>query len=161
MSGGAAPEGGPVRPAVALAIGVVSYVALAIFGFGMTSLLIDRDVIDVQGLGQVAGIIGMVLSAGLLALVLWGALRLPRPPYAASVVGALAAYVGYLAGVLGGALASGVDPLAALAAVGGVAVSWFGVVLAAAGFIAAWGAIALARTRAGRPRWPWEDDEDE
>jgi hypothetical protein len=160
MTGGGASSGGPVRPVVALGLGVVSYAALAIFGLGMVSLVLNRDVIEVRDLGQVPGVIGMLLSTALFAGAMWPVLRSARPSYVGALGGAAAAYLGYLAGLLFGAVVSGADPAAAFAAVGNVAVSWFGAVLAVAGGIAGWGAIALVRTRAGRPRWPWEDDEE-
>ena len=45
-------------------------------------------------------------------------------------------------------------------AAGAFATSWFAVVLASTALIAGWTAVALVRTRAGRPRWPWEDRSD-
>ena len=50
----------------------------------------------------------------------------------------------------------GIDLARAIAAAGAFATSWFAVVLASAALIAGWTAVALVRTRAGRPRWPWE-----
>jgi prolipoprotein diacylglyceryltransferase len=62
--------------------------------------------------------------------------------------------------VLVGAALTGVDLARAIAAAGGFATSWFAVLLASVALVAAWTAVALVRTRAGRPRWPWERDED-
>jgi FtsH-binding integral membrane protein len=156
-----APAHGPVRPAIAVAIGAVSYAALAILGFGLLSLALGRDVIEVRDLGQVPGILGMLVSIALVALALWVAVRRPRPSYAGTIGVVVAAYLGYLLGVVAGAILTGTGPAAAIAAASGVAVSWFGVALAAAGLVAGWGGIALARTRADRPHWPWEDDADD
>ena len=50
---------------------------------------------------------------------------------------------------------------ASLATAGDVLTSWFGIVILGAGAVSGWGGIALARTRAHRPRWPWEDPDDE
>ena len=58
-------------------------------------------------------------------------------------------------------MATGADLAVAAAVAGRIATTWFGVVVAAAALIAAWGGIALVRTRAQRPRWPWEDEFDE
>lgn len=161
MTTGSGADGGPVRPVLALALGVIAYAALAIFGLGMTSLIVGRDVIDVPGLGQIPGVVGMLVSITAVAASIWAVVRPSQPSYVGAVGGVLAAYLGYLLGLLVGAVTGGVDVAAATAAVGTIAVSWFGAALAAAGGAAAWGAIALVRTRAERPRWPWEADEDE
>ncbi len=52
------------------------------------------------------------------------------------------------------------DAARTAAAIGGFATSWFAVVLASAALVAGWVAVALVRTGADRPRWPWERDED-
>ena len=49
----------------------------------------------------------------------------------------------------------------AASAAWGVLLSWFEVVIAVAAFVCAWAGIALTRTHASRPRWPWEDPFDE
>lgn len=158
----AGPDGGPIRPALALGYAVVGFVALAIGGLGVTSLVVNQDVLAVPGpFTQVPGVGGMVLATAAFAGALWPALRRTRPSFVGALIAGLAAVLGYLAGVWIGALIAGVDPTAATAAVGRVATSWFGAVLAVAAFIAGWGGIALVRTRAHRPRWPWEGEEDE
>lgn len=158
MSQSARPQG--VSPAVALAFAVIGFVALLVFGLGMLSLLLDRDVIEVPGLGQMPGVIGAVVATGLVAAALWSALRRRRPSFGASLTCAAGAYIGYIVGVWLGAAFTGVDLAAAAAAAGGVALSGFGLVLAAAGLIAGWGGVALVRTRSDRPRWPWERNAD-
>jgi hypothetical protein len=72
----------------------------------------------------------------------------------------VATVLAYLVGVLAGGVLSGVDGARIVAAVGAFATSWFAVVLAAAALVGGWGAIALVRTAAERPRWPWERDDD-
>ncbi|KAA9108510.1 hypothetical protein F6B43_10495 [Microbacterium rhizomatis] len=146
---------------MALGYGVVGFVALSICGLGVASLILDEDVISVPGLGPIPGILGMIVATAGFAGALWPALRRPRPSFVGALVAGLAAFLGYLAGVWSGGLLAGADPAAATAAVGRVATSWFGLVLAVAGAVAGWGAIALVRTRAHRPHWPWEGDEDE
>ncbi len=68
---------------------------------------------------------------------------------------------GGVAAIFVGAVATGADLAVASSVAGRIATTWFGVVVAAAALIAAWGGIALVRTRAQRPRWPWEDEFDE
>nr|WP_315269618.1 hypothetical protein [Microbacterium lemovicicum] len=161
MSGPEGPSATPVHPAVALALGAAGYVALVIFGLGMTSLVLDRDVIAVPGLGQVPGVVGTIFSAIGFAGGVWPWLRATRPSYGGAGVSAVLAYLGYVAGIAIGGIFSGADAAAAFSAAGGVAVSWFGLVVAAAAGAAAWGALALVRTHAERPRWPWESEDDE
>lgn len=148
------PQG--VNPAVALAFATIGFVALVIFGLGMLSLLLDRDVIAVAGLGPIPGVVGTLLATALVAAALWSALRRRRPSPGASLTCAAGAYLGYVTGVWLGAVFTGADLGAAGAAAGGVAISPFGLALAASGLIAGWGGVALTRTRSDRPRWPWE-----
>lgn len=151
---------GPVRPAVAIALALVGFYALAIFGLGMTALALDADVIAVRGLGQVPGVAGMLLAGAGLAAVLWSGLRAPHPSFWLAPFAALCAWLGEALGVLAGAVATGAGIVPAAAASGGVAVGWPGLVVAAAALVAAWSGSALVRTRASRPRWPWERRED-
>ncbi|MCP2638036.1 hypothetical protein K0817_015895 [Microbacterium sp. HD4P20] len=198
-------EGGPVRPLTALAFATIGFVALAIFGLGMTSLATGEAVIDTPGLGQIPGATGFVLATLAFAGGLWAAIgragptdatappgaapRRAAPPRAAppgaappgptgpgrsgpdgargavpghpsfwgAVWTAAACFVAYVGGVWIAALATGTDLAVATAVSGRLATSWFGLAVAAAAFVCAWSGIALVRTRARRPRWPWED----
>jgi len=152
---------GGVSPPMALGFAVVGFLALVIAGFGMASLLLDADVIAVSGLGQLPGVIAVAAATAAFGGVLWAAVRVENPVYRASVAVTVAAFAASLLGLWIGALAAGVDLARATAAVGGFATSWFAVILAVAAFVAAWCGIALVRTRAARPRWPWERDEDD
>ena len=154
-------EGGPVRPIVALGLSIAAFVALLICGLGMMSLLLDQDVLGVPGLGQVPGILGTAFTTAGFAVSLGLWLRRPHPSFWGAAVAALVCLLAYIFGVWFGAVLAGADLAAAAAAAGGVVTSWFGVVIAASGAICAWGGIALVRTRAQRPRWPWEDPFDE
>ncbi|WES62930.1 hypothetical protein P0L94_10745 [Microbacter sp. GSS18] len=158
-SGGGA--GGSVPPVQALAFASVAFVALLIAGLGLTSLALDADVIAEPGLGPVPGVAATATGTAAFALVLWLGVRGPARTYRTSLWCAAAAYAGYVAGVWLGALLAGAGPGAAFGAAGGVAVSWFGLVVAGVGLVCGWGGVALARTRAERPRWPWEDDEED
>jgi hypothetical protein len=147
---------GPVRPAVALGLVVVGFYALSIFGLGMTALALDADVIAVRGLGQIPGVLGMLLAGAGFAGTLWSVLRSGHPSYAPALLTALAAWFGEVVGVFVGAVVTSGDLALAIAAAGGIAIAWPGLVIAAAALIAAWAGIALVRTHASRPRWPWE-----
>src|SRR6185437_8062568 len=137
---------GPVRPPVALAFAVLGFVALMIFG--------------------------PVFAAVAFAGVLWAFIRTPspgsagasggasgrggRPSFWGALVVAIAAFLAYLVGVGLVGMIVGADPAAAVGTAGGLATSWYGAVVFAAALIAGWAGIALVRTHADRPRWPWE-----
>jgi len=155
------PEHRPVRPLVALGLATAGFIALLIFGLGMTSLLLDENVIAVRGLGQIPGVVGTTLATAGFAATTWAGVRRARPSYGTAGLAAVAAFLGYGVGVWIGAVGGGADLAAATRAAGGVLTSWFGAVIAGAALVSSWGAVALVRTRAERPRWPWEDPDDE
>lgn len=148
-----------VRPPVAVAFAVIGFFAVIIAGFGLLSLLSDTDVLPVAGLGQVPGVVGTSLAVVGFAVTAWIVVRRPQPGYAGVVLIVVVVFLAYLVGVFVGAVFAGVDAARTVAAIGAFATSWFAVVLASAALVGGWAAIALVRTRAGRPRWPWEDDE--
>jgi len=155
------PEHGHVRPLVALGLVTAAFGALVICALGVTSLVLDQDVIAVPGLGQVPGWIGMIFSIAAFALVVWLTISRPRPSYGGAAVAAVVTVLAYPLGVWFGAVAGGADLAAATGAAGGILTSWFGLVIALAAFVCAWAGVALVRTNARRPRWPWEDPDDE
>jgi hypothetical protein len=144
-----------------VAFAVVSFVALVICGFGLTSLILDADVISIPESSSIPGIVGVIVAAAAFAAAQTLALRAQHPSYWSAAIVAVAAYLFYGGGVMFGAIFAGVAPAAAVAATGRSLVSWFGVVVAVAALVCAWGGIALVRTRAHRPRWGWERDDDE
>ncbi len=161
MSGAAQSGSGPVRPVIALVFATAAFVALLIFGLGMTSLALGEDVVATPGLGQIPGITATVLATAAFAGGLWAAVRRPPASYWGSAWTTAATFLGYLGGLWFGAVATGAGLAVAVAIAGRIATSWFGLVVAGAALVCAWGGIALVRTRASRPRWPWEDEFDE
>ncbi|MFC0196974.1 hypothetical protein ACFFIR_08870 [Microbacterium arthrosphaerae] len=194
--GGAGLSSGSVRPPVALAFATIAFVALTIFGLGMTSLATGEDVIATPGLGQVPGIAGVICAGLAFAGGLWATIgraegtdaaarggdsvpagvgprtdpapaagtrgRGPRHPSSwGAAWTTAAAFLAYIGAVWLGALVTGASLGVATGVAGRLATSWFGAVVAAAAFVCAWAGIALVRTRAHRPRWPWEDEFDE
>ncbi|WP_374313903.1 hypothetical protein [Microbacterium sp.] len=161
MSGAAESGGGPVRPVTALAFATAAFVALLIFGLGTTSLALNEDVVATPGLGQIPGITATVLATAAFATGLWAAVRRPPASYWGAAWTSAATFLAYLAGLWFGAVATGAGLAVAGAITGRIATTWFGLVVAGAALVCSWGGIALVRTRAGRPRWPWEDEFDE
>lgn len=148
-----------VRPPVAAALATVGFFALLIAALGMTSLLLEQDVIATEGLGLMPG----VVAAGLATLAVFGVLlvtlRRPQPSYGVAGWVMLGAVLAYLVGLWLGAAFSGGDLARAAAAAGTFLLSWFALELAVIAFIAGWVGVALVRTRAQRPHWPWESDD--
>ncbi|MBD3943111.1 hypothetical protein IF188_15565 [Microbacterium sp. NEAU-LLC] len=192
--GSAGATGGPVRPAVALTFATIGFAALSIFGLGMVSLATGEDVIATPGLGQIPGVVGMILAVLAFAGGLWAAIakagervdaagttgagarqtaadseavgastgivRTWQPSFWGVVWTTAAAFLAYIGGVLIAAVATGTDLALATGVAGRLATSWFGAVVAGAAFVSAWAGIALVRTRARRPRWPWENPDE-
>lgn len=146
---------------LALVLTAVGFLALVIAGLGIGSLNADADVLSVPGLGPLPGPIAVVGSGAAYALVTWQAVRLVHPRFTAVIGVTIAAYLAYgIVGGIAGLFATG--SLGASATVlGELLLRWPGLVVAASAAIASWCAIALVRTRARQPRWPWERDEDE
>lgn len=155
-----ADPGGGVSPPVAVAFAGAAFFALVIAGFGVTSLVSGADVV-VPGHGQLPGVIAVGAATIAFVLILWTGVRRIRPSYGVSFTAVFAVLVAFVLGILIGAVLEGSDPAAAAATAGSFAVSWFALVLAAAAFVAAWSGVALVRTHAARPRWPWERDDQE
>ncbi|WP_460776124.1 hypothetical protein [Microbacterium sp. GXF7504] len=152
----------PVRPAVAVAFCVVGFFALVVAGLGLLSLATDTDVIDVPGLGQLPGIVGMLAALAAFAGTTWATVRRPQPAYGGVVVAVVGTWLAYVlvTGIAAAAAAGELGP--GIAVTGSFALGWQGLVIAGAALVAGWSAIALVRTRASRPQWPWErDDQDE
>ena len=161
MTGPAESSGGPVRPLVALGLATVGFIALLIFGLGMVSLVLNADIVEAPGLGQLPGVFATTLTTAVFALVLWLVLRTRRPRYRGAIATAVACYLAYAIGIWLGVLVASGEFATATEVAGRIATTWFGLVVALAAAVSALGGIALVRTRSDRPRWPWEDEFDE
>jgi hypothetical protein len=161
VSGPSSRREGPVAPWTALVFALIAFAALLIAGLGVTSLLTSSDVIAVPGVGELPGILAVVAALGMFAGSLWVGIRRDRPSYWTALWAAVATFLAYLFGAAIGALFAGHGIAAALAVVGALVTRWFGVVVFGTAVVSAWAGVALVRTRSGRPRWPWESDDDE
>ena len=160
MSDGSETPGSVSRP-VALALTTVGFLTLTIAGLGLTSLLTDTEVLAVPGLGQVPGAVGIASAGVAFGASGWRMLRATRPRYPHALWVTLVVYLAYGAATGLAALVVTEGPATALAVTGSLLVGWPGLVVASSAAVAAWSAVALVRTRAARPRWPWEDEDDE
>lgn len=144
-----------------MVLATISFFALAVFGLGALSVVTDTDIIAVPDLGQAPGVVGMLAAVIAFALMLWSSLRRPRPSYVATIAIALVAGLAHLAAVWIAVLVGAGNVVLATAVAGDLVRGGASAILVLAALIAAWGGIALRRTRAEHPRWPWERDEDE
>lgn len=145
---------------MAWGIAVVTFFALTIAGLGFLSLLTETDIISAPGLGQLPGVIGMLLAVVVFALALRAVLAVPRPSFVSSVFLALSAALVHLGGVWATAVAEGAGLARSTAVIGHLVLGGSSAVVAFAALIAAWVGIALRRTHARRPRWPWEEQDE-
>lgn len=141
-----------------MALASISFFALAVFGLGALSVATDTDIIAVPDLGQAPGVIGMAVAVVVFALMLWSTLRRRRPSYVATIAIALLAALAHLVAVWITVLIGSSNLVIATAVAGDLVRGGASAVLVGVGLIAAWGGIALRRTRAEHPRWPWENE---
>ena len=156
---GAPPTG--VSALLALVIGFVGFAALAILGLGMLSFFRDIDILSVPGLDWWPAIVAMILAIAAFCWMLWPSLSRGRPSFLAVPAVALITAVAHLVALWLAALVSGVGTASALLAVSQLVMRGSSLVVLVAAAVGAWVAIALRRTRAAAPHWPWEDHDAE
>lgn len=146
---------------LAVVIGFVAFASLTILGLGMLSYFGDLDIISVSGLGSWPAIVGMIVAIVVFSWMLWPALSRRHPSFLAVIPVALVTGFVHLLAVWLAALMSGAGVTAATAAVSQLITRGSTPIVLLAALVAAWAAIALRRTRARAPHWPWEDDDAE
>lgn len=144
-----------------MVLATISFFALAVFGLGALSVATDTDIISTPDLGQIPGVVGMLAAVVAFAVLLGVTLRTRRPSFVSTITIALVTVLAHLAVVWFAVLLGTSDIVIATAVAGDLVRGGVSAVLLVAALIAAWGGIALRRTRAEHPRWPWERDEDE
>jgi hypothetical protein len=145
------------------------FLALIIAAFGMISLLAGVDVIADPHAGQLVGPVAVAgATALLIGCLLAIALRVPEERQRIAPLTALAIAVGaYLAYALVGAIAyffAGADAVAALLFLGDQLTGPFGIAVAVIAFVITVLFMLVLASRIadrGRPRWPWENHDDE
>lgn len=121
----------------------------------------DTDIIAVPGLGQLPGVFGMTAAVAAFALTLSGVLRRRPPSYSGALGVGLVTAMTHLAAVAVAVLLSSGDLVTPVAVADHLVRGGASAVLFLAAGIAAWAGVALRRTRARHPRWPWEGEEGE
>lgn len=140
----------------------IGFFALAVFGLGALSVVTDAEIIEVPQAGQAPGIVGMIFAVAVFAAVLYLAVRINHPKFRSVWAIAIATAFAHMLAAGIGALAVTGDFVNAMAVMGELITGGASLVVLVAAAIAGWAGVALRRTRAKRPRWPWErDDLDE
>nr|WP_201471238.1 hypothetical protein [Microbacterium hydrocarbonoxydans] len=155
------PESAGVSAVLALVLATVGFFALAVFGLGALTIVTDTDIIAVEGLGPLPGAVGMLVTVLAFALGLWIALRRTRPSFRSVPGIAVGVGLAHLVAVWIGVLFGTGDVVIATAVAGDLVRGGSSLVLVLVAAVAAWSGIALRRTRASHPTWPWEKDDEE
>ncbi len=155
------PESAGVSAVLSLVLSTVGFFALAVFGLGLLSLATETDIIAVPGLGQAPGMIGMAAALAAFAWAQWTAVRQARPPYRSVWLTALITGFAHLVVVAVCVLVVAGDAVTALVVAGDLVRGGASAVLVLVAATAGWCGIALRRTRAQHPHWPWEGDDEE
>jgi hypothetical protein len=149
-----------VRPVVAVVLTLIGFFAVVIAVFGLVSLWADAEVVPVAGAGSIPGVVGVAASGAAYAAATSRALDAGRRRYRSAIAVGLLAWLAYGAAAGLATVVGTGEIVRGLAVAGALLVGWPGVVVGLAAAVASWCAVALVRTRAGRPRWPWEGDDE-
>lgn len=146
------------------------YLALLVAAFGLISLATDTDVIADPAAGPLVGPVmtGAAVLVLLVALIVRGRATPPEQqrvsPGTALGIG-LACYLAYvIAGGIAGVATDPSQPLGSVLFAAGQFGSVYAIVAGVLAFVVAllFQLVLVGRFRQrGRPRWPWEQDEDE
>lgn len=140
----------------------IGFFAIAVFGLGALSIVTDAEIIEVPEAGQAPGIVGMVIAVAVFAAILYLAVRITHPKFRSVWAISIATAFAHLLAAGIGAVAVTGDFVNALAVMGELITGGASLVILLTAAIAGWAGVALRRTRAKHPRWPWErDDLDE
>ena len=141
-----------------VAFASAGYLALLVAGLGIASAVTDRDVISVPGTSLVAAFVAAGIGIIAFALLLAAPLARQRPSYWSALSTAIGAGAVYLIALGICVLVSGGDLDGTLAVLAEVSTGWVAPVFAGSALVAAWFALAVRRTAAKPPRWPWEEE---
>ena len=155
------PESAGVSAVLAVVLATIGFFALAVFGLGALTVATDTDIIAVEGLGPLPGAGGMLVAVLTFAVGLWIARRRSHPSFLSVPGIAVGVGLAHLVAVWIGVLVGSGDVVIATVVAGELVSRGPSLVILLVAAVAAWSGIALRRTRASHPRWPWEKDDDE
>jgi hypothetical protein len=145
------------------------YLAVLVAAFGLISLYWNIEVIDVADAGPLVGpvMVGCATIAVLVCLVVRGRSVPADEQRIAPLTALLVGVIAYVVFVLGGGIAyavGGGEPLGFLTFSFHMFASWFSVATGVAAAVIAfvYQLVLVGRfQQKGRPRWPWEHDDEE
>lgn len=155
------PRPAGVSAILATVMTTTGFFAVAVFGLGALTVATDADIIEVPGLGQAPGIVGMVVAVVAFGALVWSAVRIRHPRFRSVWTIAIATALVHLVAVGAAALVTAGDIVSALSVMGGLVTGGASAVVVVAAAVAGWCGVALRRTRAQAPRWPWERDDEQ
>lgn len=155
------PQPSGVSAWMALGMATILFFALVVLGFGIITFFTDRDIIATSGLGQVPGILGMLAALIAFIATLRTTLVPPRPAYPPVLLTALATPLAHLFIVWIAVLIAGHGFVTATSVAADLVRYGSTLILFASAAVSAWTGVALRRTRAHRPQWPWEGEDNE
>ncbi|GGO67049.1 hypothetical protein GCM10010910_27950 [Microbacterium nanhaiense] len=142
-----------------VAFATIGYLALLVAGLGVASAVVDDDIISTPGVSLVAAYLAAGVAIAAFALLLAGPVSRERPSYWAAASTALGSAGIYTIALAIAAFVSSGDLSTTGSVLREVLLGWVVPVVLGSALVAAWAGIALRRTAARPPRWPWEDDE--
>lgn len=145
-----------VSAAAVAGLGGAAYGALLVCAAGFVTLWNDAPVIDVPGLGAVPTMLAAVAAVFAFGGALHRAARPARPAYTSAIAVALTAGLTHLVSLWVFAVVFGAGLGAAVAAAAESVTGGFSILVVLLAAACAWSGVALRRTEADRPRWPWE-----
>ncbi|MGF3057026.1 hypothetical protein [Microbacterium sp. YY-01] len=143
----------PTIVAVVLMIG--TFFSVAIMGLGFLTLLTETDIIEVQGLGQAPGIIGMVAAILALTFLMLPTLRAARATFGAAMLATIVVPLAHLVVVWIVATVTGESIVDATVAARDLVLRGPSLILGLSALLVA-GAAVMVRARGQQMRWPWE-----
>lgn len=149
-----------ISAGAAAALATAAYGALLVCALGIITLWTDAPLIDLPQIGAVPVMLAGVFALAAFICMLLRALRPPRPAYTTAIAVALVAALVHLAALWVAVALFGGDAASATAAVAQSVTGWSSATVLVLAAACAWAGVALRRTEADRPRWPWEEDDD-
>lgn len=153
-----APEKLPTPMLVSFAS--IGYLALLVAGLGIASAIVDDDIISTPGTSLIAAYAAAGVAIAAFALLLAGPVSRAKPGYWSAVSTAIGSAGVYVIALAVAVFVSSADLSLVGSVLREVLVGWVVPVVLGSAFVAAWAGIALRRTNASQPRWPWEDEDE-
>lgn len=142
-----------------VALASIVYLAMLVAGLGVASAITDEDIISTPGVSIVAAYAAAAAAIAAFALLLVGPVSREKSSYWSAASTAIGCAGIYTIALAIGVFVSSADLSLMGSVLSEVLVGWVVPVVLGSAFVVAWGTIAMRRTEAKPPHWPWEDEE--